>query len=252
MKPSQELINKLTDNGWMPNLSPFFESSSWETIHKFLNSGAEYQPKRQEIFKPLGNMKVSDVKCVIIASEPYFKLGMANGFAFAVPASRGSTVEIRNIIKELEIDLEGYVKTGANDFTGWIQQGVLLINDSWITTGKTPNSLDWELLTNLVLKTIATSTKAAFIFLNDKPNQDRRIPMPERYHRLIINVSSPTNPEKGFYGSRIFSLTNGYLRKNGISPINWFAIDGRQLNNEVRLPKWSQRDEDLNYQMQWK
>jgi uracil-DNA glycosylase len=161
---------------------------------------------------------------IILGQDPYHNVGQAMGLSFSVPNGVKIPPSLRNIYKELSSDI-GCETPQNGDLTGWAKQGVLLLNAVLSVEQSSPNShakKGWENFTDAIIEKLSKDKENLVFILWGAYAQKKKSLIDEKKH-LIIESShpSPFSARKGFFGSRCFSKTNGYLKNNGKKEINW-------------------------------
>lgn len=180
-------------------------------------------PKKEEIFKAYSLTPLENVKVVIIGQDPYHGENQANGLAFScdypiLPPS------LKNIYQELANDLKIRVPN-KGDLSKWAKEGVLLINAILTVRKNEPlahENKGWEEFTKAVIEYLALYKKNVVYILWGAYAQSYE-PYINHQDNLILKSShpSPLSAHRSFFGSRVFSKTNNYLKVNGIKPIDW-------------------------------
>lgn len=182
-------------------------------------------PSFENTFKAFSLCPFSKVKVVILGQDPYHKEGQAHGLAFSVPEGIKIPPSLRNIYKEIEVDL-GEIKHNSGDLSAWAEQGVLLLNASLsVEEGKAGShqKLGWEKFTNEVINKISVE-KENIVFLlwgNFARAKKEFIENKERHLLLETVHPSPLSAYGGFFGCKHFSQTNAYLKANNLVEIVW-------------------------------
>ena len=161
---------------------------------------------------------------MILGQDPYHGVGEANGLSFSVNKNIKLPPSLKNIYKELLNDL-GIDNGNNGDLTPWANQGVLLLNSILTVEKDKPAShknLGWEIFTDAIIKKL-NQKKEPIVFIlwgNFAKSKISLITNPNHY---IISSShpSPFSCNYGFFGSRPFSKTNEFLKKNNQKEINW-------------------------------
>ena len=214
-------------NDWDNELSVIWNSPNF---NKFYNNiimkyeKEEIYPPKDLIFNALKLTPYKDVKVVIVGQDPYHDEGQAHGLSFSVQKGIKLPPSLRNIYKELKDDLN--IDTPIDgDLTKWAKEGVLLLNATLTVKKNSPNShanLGWELFTDYVIKKLNEKDSPVVFILwgNFAKSKKKYITNPKH---LVIESShpSPYSASNGFFGSKPFSRTNEFLRKNNIREINW-------------------------------
>lgn len=219
-------------NKWDEILKDEFDKDYYKNIVRLLDT--EYKehtiyPKREDIFRALDLTDFDQVKVVIIGQDPYHGPKQAQGLSFSVDKEVKIPPSLRNIYKELEADL-GIPPKKDGDLTMWAKQGVLLLNSTLTVREKSPNShknIGWEVFTDQIINQLNDKKENLVYILwgNFAKKKGKNI---DRKNNLVIESvhPSPLSASRGFFGTRPFSRTNDYLRKNNIEPIDWGASRG--------------------------
>ena len=180
-------------------------------------------PPANKVFYALRMTPYKSVKVVILGQDPYHGVGEANGLCFSVNHGIKMPPSLNNIYKELYSDL-GITRTDT-DLTDWASQGVLLLNSVLTVEKDKPAShkfVGWEEFTDeIIMKLNDHDTPIVFILWgNFAKSKIKYITNPKH---LIISSShpSPFSVNYGFFGSKPFSKTNEFLRKNNLEEIKW-------------------------------
>lgn len=189
----------------------------------------EYQvntiyPLKENIFNALKLTSYENTKVVIMGQDPYHGEGEAHGLSFSVQEGIKLPPSLQNIYKELESDL-GIKQALSGDLTKWAKEGVLLLNSTLTVVRDTPNShkdLGWSLFTDYIIKTLnAKETPVVFILWGNFARSKKAFITNKRHLVIESAHPSPFSARNGFFGSRPFSKTNEFLRKNNIKEIDW-------------------------------
>ena len=214
-------------NSWDEILKDEYQKDYFKNIAMFINK--EYREKT--IFPPKSNIlrafKLTDydnVKVVILGQDPYHGINEANGLAFSVSKGVRLPPSLQNIYKELYNDLGIAVSTNG-DLEKWAREGVLLLNSVFTVEKDKPAShknIGWEQFSDEVIKKVnEKNTPVVFILWgNFAKSKAKYITNP--IHLVITSPHpSPFSAYSGFFGSKPFSRTNEFLRKNNIKEIDW-------------------------------
>ena len=214
-------------NSWDEILKDEYQKDYFKNIAMFINK--EYREKT--IFPPKSNIlrafKLTDydnVKVVILGQDPYHGINEANGLAFSVSKGVRLPPSLQNIYKELYNDL-GITGSTNGDLEKWAREGVLLLNSVFTVEKDKPAShknIGWEQFSDEVIKKVnEKNTPVVFILWgNFAKSKAKYITNP--IHLVITSPHpSPFSAYSGFFGSKPFSRTNEFLRKNNIKEIDW-------------------------------
>lgn len=214
-------------NDWDKELAVIWNSDNFNKFYNSIidlyNKDTIYPPK-DLIFNALKQTPYKDVKVVIVGQDPYHGEGEAHGLSFSVQKGIKLPPSLKNIYKELYSDL-GIDPSKDGDLTKWAKEGVLLLNATLTVKKDTPNShskLGWELFTDYVIKKLNAKEEPVVFILwgNFAKGKKKYITNPK--HLVIESAHpSPFSANYGFFGSKPFSKTNEFLKKNNIKEIDW-------------------------------
>ena len=214
-------------NSWDEILKEEYQKDYFKNIAMFVNK--EYREKT--IFPPKSNIlrafKLTDydnVKVVILGQDPYHGINEANGLAFSVSKGVRLPPSLQNIYKELYNDLGITVSTNG-DLEKWAREGVLLLNSVFTVEKDKPAShknIGWEQFSDEVIKKVnEKNTPVVFILWGSFAKSKAKY-ITNPIHLVITSPHpSPFSAYSGFFGSKPFSRTNEFLRKNNIKEIDW-------------------------------
>ena len=142
--------------------------------------------------------------------------------AFSIPQNFGGRLDsLGNIFKELETDLN--VKRTRTDLSDWADQGILLLNTALTVpegAAKAHAKLGWSDLTRQVIDNLQDRPRAYLLWGNPAQAIARDVDATQNL-KIETKHPSPLSAYGGFFGSRPFSQTNAWLRRQGMQPINW-------------------------------
>ena len=197
-------------------------TSVCDYVKKLRNDEIIY-PSEDSVFRALNLTTFNDVKVVILGQDPYHGENEANGLAFSINEGVKITPSLRNIFKELETDLN--IINKKTDLTKWAKQGVLLLNSILTVKKDKPlslKSIGWEEITDFLIKYISDNKKnVVFILWGNNARTKKKIIDPSKHLVIESAHPSPLSASRGFFGSKPFSKTNNYLKKNNQSVIDW-------------------------------
>lgn len=216
----------MVGNDWDIVLKEEYNKDYYKNMVKFLNN--EYNervifPLKSNIFKAFSLTNYDNVKVVILGQDPYHGINEANGLAFSVNDNVKLPPSLKNIFKELENDLN--IKNDKGDLSNWARQGVLLLNTVLTVIKDIPAShknIGWEVFTDEIIKIINKKDEPVVFILwgNFARSKKKYITNPK--HLIIESTHpSPFSCNNGFFGSKPFSKTNDFLRKNNMKEIDW-------------------------------
>ena len=202
--------------------SPGFKNFYKKIIHEY--DTKEVYPPKDYIFNALKLTSYENAKVVIVGQDPYHGKGEAHGLSFSVQKGIKIPPSLKNIYKELYDDL-GIPPKDNGDLTGWALQGVLLLN-SVLTVEKdkaaSHRNLGWELLTDYIIKLLNLKDEPVVFILWGRNAISKNKYLTNPKHLVLTSAHpSPLSAYNGFFGSKPFSKTNDFLKKNGETPIKW-------------------------------
>ena len=216
----------MTNNYWDAVLKEEYEKNYFKNIAMFINK--EYKekivyPPKIDILRALKLTDYNDVKVVILGQDPYHGENEANGLSFSVNEGIKLPPSLKNIYKELYDDL-GITKT-TGDLTSWANQGVSLLNSVLTVLKDTPTShskIGWQEYTDAIIKKLNEREKPiVFILWGNYARSKKNLITNKRHYIIESPHPSPFSANSGFFGSRPFSKTNEFLKKNNIKEIEW-------------------------------
>ena len=161
---------------------------------------------------------------VILGQDPYHQKGQAHGLSFSVNKGIKIPPSLVNIYKELNEDLGLYIPN--NGFLEkWALQGVLLLNTTLTVLESLPNShqdIGWSIFTDKVISVLNKKETPVVFILWGKNAISKEKLITNKNHLILKSVHpSPLSASRGFFGTKPFSKTNEFLRKNGLAEIDW-------------------------------
>ena len=185
-------------------------------------------PEYKNIFNALKTTSYKDTKVVILGQDPYHGEGEAHGLSFSVQKGIKLPPSLQNIFKELYDDL-GIKNNACGDLTPWAKEGVLMLNSILSVRKDSPLShkdLGWQLLTDHIIKLINLKKEPVVFILWGSFARSKKEFITNPKHLIIESTHpSPFSARNGFFGSKPFSRTNNFLKKNGLKEINFKLPD---------------------------
>lgn len=214
-------------NKWDEILIKEYEKEYFKKLINFIKE--EYKektiyPKQNEVFNAFRYTNFDDVKVVILGQDPYHGPDQAEGLSFSVSNNVLKPPSLQNIFKELESDMKiPFPK--LNSLKPWANEGVLLLNAVLTVEEHKPTShkdQGWETFTdNVITKINEKMTPVVFILWGAYARKKKTL-ITNPIHLIIESPHpSPFSAYNGFFGSKPFSKTNEFLRKNNLKEINW-------------------------------
>lgn len=226
----QDKLSKVQlEESWKISLAPFLLSPQMDNLRDFLFQEKQAQkiiyPPSKQIFSALNATPLADVKVVILGQDPYHGPNQANGLSFSVQKGIALPPSLRNIFHELHTDL-GIPAPRHGDLTKWAKQGVLLLNSVLTVEAGQPTSHQkqgWEAFTDEVID-VLNEQREHVVFILWGAYAQRKGQRINRDRHLVLTAAHPSPlaaNRGGFFGCKVFSKTNQYLKQHGIEPIDW-------------------------------
>ena len=182
-------------------------------------------PPKDMMFNAFSKTPIDNLKVVILGQDPYHGFGQAQGFSFSTPKEIKNPPSMKNILKEINEDLEKTSSCLDGDLTPWANDGVLLLNAILTVEESKPKShhkLGWEIFTDNIIKYISQNCKdIVFILWGGPAIAKSKLIDESKHHILTAPHPSPLSSYRGFFGCKHFSKTNEILKSIGKEPINW-------------------------------
>lgn len=217
----------MSNNDWDYILQDEYKKDYFKKIVFFVNE--EYKkkviyPPKNYILRSLSLTDYNNVKVVILGQDPYHGDHEANGLSFSVNQGIHLPPSLQNIYKEIKTDL-GIDMPSNGDLTKWAKEGVLLLNSILTVEKDKPAShkdIGWEMFTDEIIRKInEKKDPVVFILWGNFARSKKRF-ITNKWHLIIESTHpSPFSCHNGFFGSKPFSRTNNFLKKNNIKEIDW-------------------------------
>jgi len=217
------------DKKWKEFLKEEFNSKYFKNLWIFLEKeykNKEIFPESKNIFKAFNKTLLENLKVIIIGQDPYHTPGVAEGLCFSIPHGAKVLPSIKNIYKEMEVDLKIKKDFKNGNLEYLTKQGVLLLNQVLTVEAHKPGShwkKGWEDFTAQAIKKISEEKENIVFILWGKNAQEIEKYIQNKEKHLILKSAhpSPFSAYRGFFGNKHFSKTNEYLKKNNKKEIEW-------------------------------
>lgn len=213
---------------WKEALKEEFGKDYFKKLREFVKgeySHAVVYPPPKNIFRAFELCPFDRVEVVILGQDPYHGPRQANGLCFAVGEGVPLPPSLQNIFKEIESDLGTELTHKTGDLERWARQGVLLLNATLTVRARTAGSHQgkgWEEFTNAVIRKLSDEKENLVFILWGNYARSKGSMIDFEKHCVIESAHpSPFSAYAGFFGSKPFSKTNGYLTSHGKKPIDW-------------------------------
>lgn len=215
------------EESWKQQLSEEFDKSYFQQLIEFVKTEYKTQtiyPKGKDIFNAFDRCPFNNAKVVIIGQDPYHGPGQAHGLCFSVNDGVAFPPSLRNIFKELNLDL-GIAVPESGNLERWADQGVFLLNATLTVRAHQAGSHQrkgWEEFTDAAIRKLAEERENLVFMLWGAYAQKKGAVIDKNKHLVLESVHpSPLSASRGFFGQKHFSKANSYLQSNEIEPIKW-------------------------------
>lgn len=234
------ILNELP-SCWRQALESRLPANTLESLQEFLiqetKCGEIVYPPRDEIFAAFWATRLEQVRVVILGQDPYHNESQAHGLSFSVRPEVAIPPSLKNIYKELESDL-GINMPAHGYLMGWANQGVLLLNNVLTVRAHQPathQGKGWEIFTDAVIDILNAKNHLVFL-LWGAPAQKKAAKVDQQKHCVLkAPHPSPLSAYRGFLGCRHFSMTNNYLRSQGLGEVDWSSLPIRTQDQEIEV-----------------
>ncbi len=220
------LVDDMPDR-WHPQLAEEIAKPYWLQLQHFVHSEREQHtvfPPADKVFAALQLTPFNDVRVVILGQDPYHGEGQAHGLAFSVQDGVAIPPSLRNIFKELHLDL-GIEPSSNGNLQHWALQGVLLLNTTLTVRGgmaASHHGRGWETFTDAIIRLLDSRAEPIVFVLWGAHAQEKQSLIRSPQHTVITSSHpSPLSAHRGFLGSRPFTAINAALINHGSTAIDW-------------------------------
>ena len=218
---------KLVGNTWDEILDEEYRKDYFKKLVLHINKIYKEKvifPPKSKILRALELTDYNDVKVVILGQDPYHGDREANGLSFSVSLGIKLPPSLKNIYKVLYNDL-GIPVANVGTLECWAKEGVLLLNSVLTVEKDKPAShkdIGWETFTDEIIKKInEKDTPVVFILWGNFARSKKKYITNTKHYIIESPHPSPFSANNGFFGSKPFSKTNEFLKKNNLKEINW-------------------------------
>lgn len=214
-------------NDWDEKLKIIWNSEGFKKFYHVVEQEYAHHtvfPPKDHIFEALKLTSYKDTRVVIVGQDPYHGVGEAHGLSFSVQKGVSIPPSLQNIYKELYDDL-GIPPAHHGELTNWAKEGVLMLNAVLTVIKDTPAShrkLGWERLTDYIIRLLNEKEEPVVFILWGNFAKEKAKYITNTKHLILTSPHpSPFAARYGFFGSKPFSKTNEFLRRNGLKEIDW-------------------------------
>ena len=215
------------EESWKQQLKEEFSKEYFSEMSLILKNEKANQkivyPKGKDIFNAFNLTPFQKVKVVILGQDPYHGPDQAMGLSFSVSKGIKPPPSLRNIYKELKLDL-GLDIPDHGDLSSWAKQGVFLLNSVLTVEQRNPGShkaIGWQNFTDSVIKKLSKEREGLVFLLWGNFAKSKKILIDEMKHFVLESVHPSPFTGNAFFGNNHFSKTNDLLINQGKTPIDW-------------------------------
>ena len=220
--------NVKLDPSWLKVLGEEFDQPYMVKLKEFLvaqkSSGKIIYPAGSNWFSAFNSTPFDQVKVVILGQDPYHGPNQAHGLCFSVLPGVAIPPSLRNMYQELHSDL-GISPPNHGCLTQWADQGVLLLNATLTVeqgNAGAHQGQGWEQFTDRAVHVLNEQREGLVFLLWGSYAQKKGALIDTAKHRVLkAPHPSPLSAHRGFFGCKHFSMTNQYLKEQGLAPIEW-------------------------------
>jgi uracil-DNA glycosylase len=220
-------MDVIIEKGWKEVLTTEFEKPYFAELVSFIKkeyATQEIYPPAKDIFKAFNYCPFEHTNVIIIGQDPYHGVGQAHGLCFSVNEQVSIPPSLQNIFKEISTDLN-ITPYPTGNLERWAQQGVLLLNATLTVRSNIAGSHQgkgWEIFTDSVIKNLSDK-KNNLVFMLWGSYAQQKIKLIDTKKNCVLTSPhpSPLSAYRGFLGNKHFSLSNDYLTKHNLPPIDW-------------------------------
>ena len=220
-------MDKLEDymeEEWRDLLKDEFAKEYYVKIEETLEN-TKYLPDKQNVFEFTHGIKINDINVVIVGQDPYPKREEASGLAFSTSKDYNRIPSCsRTIFSAIKKDYPEFIKPKTASLHSWVEQGVLLLNDTLtVSEGRAGSHfhLNWNKFTDKVIDEISSKTNNTVFLLFGRRACDKSRFIDENRHLIIESVHPSHYYAQKFINSKNFIKTNKYLKRKKNFEINW-------------------------------
>ena len=215
------------EESWKKVLEEEFKKPYFREIKQFLTTekkaGKIIYPPGKLIFNAFDQTPFDEVSVVIIGQDPYHGPGQAMGMCFSVPPGVNPPPSLKNIFKEINLDL-GLPIPNHGDLSAWAKQGVFLLN-AMLTVEKSNagshSKIGWQIFTDAVIRVLSDQKKGLVFLLWGKFAQGKIDLIDQLKHFVLTSAHPSPFTGNAFFNNHHFSKTNEILVSQGKEEIDW-------------------------------
>lgn len=227
----QWLIQTFTQS-WYNRLNHYLETKEFQQLGNQIalerKTKAIY-PASENVFKALKTTPFNEVKIIILAQDPYYTAGCADGLAFSCSYAKELGKRMQPSLVQIYQAIEkscykGLMLHKEPNLECWAKQGVLLLNTALtVEDGKPESHLAmWKPFTIEVLKALSEyNTGVIYCLWGAKAQQYEKYINPKFNYILKAKHPSSASYSGGVWECSHFVEINKILKENNNEEIIW-------------------------------
>ncbi len=225
-----EIRKRLLGESWFFKLKAEFHKGYWKKLGMYVaqrRQVANVFPDKEDVFKAFKITPFEKTKVVILAQDPYYTKGVADGLAFSSKQQTYVPPALVKMYEAMETDVHfGNFLDNDPNLAYLARQGVLLLNTVLtVEEGQPQSHVDkgWERFTLRVLDTLKDhQNDLVFLLWGSKAKGFKEIIQNGRH--LILEAEHPTYAHREgrrWNHEECFKRCNAFLQVKGYGTINW-------------------------------
>jgi uracil-DNA glycosylase len=202
-----------------------------DLLEKEKNKGYRIVPDMENIFRVFNMCKPEDIKVVIFGQDCYHQIlsnGKPRALGLSFSVSKEDTIpgSLLNIYKEIKNCYSNSIIPPHGDISGWVEQGVFLLNSSLTCRANEPNSHSkynlWLPFIDRFIKFLSSVIKTPIFVLWGKEAQKLETLIQKGFRNILMGVHpSGLSANRGFFGCNHFKMINDILKVQNKQEIQW-------------------------------
>jgi len=224
-----KLYESLEDSGWSTKLKMFLLSKDFLSILQVLYTNAQtdkrFTPTLKDLFRAFIECPYGELKVVIINSDPYANVGVADGIAFSCSKDQEVQPALKYMFKEIDKTVYPDGHTWNPDLSRWSNQGVLLLNTALTTQlNKLGVHKDlWAPFTTYLLDTLADyNSGLIYVFVGEKAKEWHKLVSTDNYKFFTTHpISAKYHSNDHWDSGNLFNQINKVVFETYGEKIIW-------------------------------
>ena len=220
-----KLFEKLKPSGWDKVFKSFIFSSDFDEILTNLwnltTIDKRFTPPIKDIFRAFEECPYDKLKVIIMTSDPYPQLGIADGIAFSCSKTDNLQASLRYIFKELNGSQWDSLDP---DLKRWSNQGVLLLNTALtVQVSKLGSHYEiWKPFTAYLLDWLNNfNTGLVYVYMGKKVEDWSELTNDNNHKFFVKHPASAAYNNSNWDNDNLFNKISTITNKINGEPIIW-------------------------------